>query len=258
MTQPKKDYSVPALEKAIMILNTLAEAGDQSITELHTQLQIPKSTTFVILNTLEKNHLIDKTPDGKFRLGFGLFRLGMNYYKQMDVRNIARPYLESLVSNTPFTCHLAILENNQPVYIDKVEGDGFVRFATMIGQRLPLHSSGVGKALAMGMSNEEIEKSVADRLEPLTDKSHRTLKEVLDDIETARENGYSIEDEQMEEGIRCIGSPIYNTTGKAIASISITALVRDLPASKIHQLGTKVSDTALRISMELGYQSNKS
>jgi DNA-binding IclR family transcriptional regulator len=253
MPTHKKDYSVPSLEKAITILNKLSQAEHLSISEIHTQLKLPKSTTFVILNTLERYRLIEKKADGKYSLGQGIFMLGVAYFRQIDIRRIAKPFMNDLVRGTPYTCHLAVLLNNQPVYVDKSEGNGFVRFATSIGQSLPLHMSGVGKALAIGMSDELIEQLITDTMLPLTDKSYRSVKVALDDIRFAQENGYSVEDEQMEEGIRCIGAPIYGPAGEVAAAISITALSKDLPFIKIQQVGNQVKETAEGISREMGY-----
>ncbi|MFB5662975.1 IclR family transcriptional regulator [Alteribacillus sp. HJP-4] len=249
----KKEYTVPALDKAITILNALSNTKKMTVSEIHKQLNIPKSTVFVILNTLEKNNFIEKTNDGKFSLGHAIFHLGMSYYRNADIRNVAKPYMELLIKDTSFSCHLAVLVDDQPVYIEKVKSDSFVQFATQIGDTLPLHLSGVGKALASGMNKEEIKNAVKDKLEAFTAKSYTTVEEVLEDIEDVRIMGYAIEDEQMEEGIRCIGAPILDNTGKVIAAISITSLVKDLPVAKIPIFGEKVRDTAQKISIELGY-----
>jgi DNA-binding IclR family transcriptional regulator len=239
-------------------MNALVQNGELSITEIHAHLNLPKSTIFVILNTLERSNFIEKTPDGKFRLGYGSFLLGMSYYKRLDIRDVARPHLLKLVQGTPYTCHLAILVGINPVYIDKVEGDSFIRFATSIGQTLPLYSSGVGKALASGMEYSQIRESLqleADTSE-LQDKgkSHAlNIETMMEEIEYVKKHGYIIEDELMEEGIRCIGAPIFDLSGKVIASISVTSLSKDLPAFKFHEVGEKVKDTALSISKELGH-----
>ncbi|MFZ4453651.1 IclR family transcriptional regulator [Salibacterium aidingense] len=251
----KKEYTVPALEKAIMIMNTLSYTKKMTVSEIHKQLDIPKTTVFVILNTLEKNKFIEKTSDGKFSLGHGIFHLGMSYYRNADIRNVAKPYMEKLIRNTSFSCHLAVLVENQPVYIEKVKSESFVQFATQIGDALPLHLSGVGKALASGMTNDQIKGAVENNLEVLTPKSYTTVKEVLEDIELVRKTGYAIEDEQMEEGIRCIGAPIYDNTQDVVAAISITSLVKDLPTVKIPIIGEEVANTARNISLELGYDS---
>lgn len=257
MAKTTKNYSVPALEKAIAILNGISKYGKMNIHDIHTELGIPKTTVFVILNTLERHSLIDKLDDGKYVLGHGVVYWGMNYYQQSDIRLIARPYLEKLVSGTPFTAHLAVLVNQQPVYIDKFEGNGFVRFATMAGQVLPLYASGVGKALASGMTDEEIKDALAN----IPDLSEAKLLQVTErlraDVQYVRQYGYSIEDEQMEEGIRCIGAPIYGPAGKVIASVSLTALSKDLPAIKFQMYGEQVQEAAMKISAGMGYQIGK-
>ncbi|MBW7456759.1 IclR family transcriptional regulator [Paenibacillus sepulcri] len=248
----KKDYSVPALDKAVLILHALAEQGWLSALELHAQLNIPKSTVFVLLNSLSRSRMVERHADGRYGLGHATFLLGMSYFRDLDIRRMARPHLESLVSQTPYTAHLAVLAGQQPVYIDKVEGSGFVRFATFIGQSLPLHLSGVGKALAAGMSREQ----VANALEEFPDMrdAEKSAQQLLEDVQFIRQHGFSIEDEQMEEGIRCIGSPVYDLSGNIVASISITSLSQDLPAIKFNSMGQKVREAAIHISQELGFK----
>jgi len=254
MVKTAKNYSVPAIEKAITILNGISKNGKMTINEIHSELGIPKTTVFVILNTLERHSLIEKHDDGKYVLGHGVLYWGMNYYQQSDIKQVTRPHLEKLVAGTPFTAHLAILVNDQAVYIDKSEGSGFVRFATTAGQALPLHLSGVGKALASGLTDEEIAKAMSKHSSDEESKSEKLADKLIEDVRFIRLHGYSIEDEQMEEGIRCIGAPVFGQNGHVIASISITALSKDLPAIKFHSIGEQVKETALRVSEEMGYQ----
>ena len=150
-----------------------------------------------------------------------------------------------------------MLIGKDPVYIDKVEGDGFVRFATIIGQTLPLYASGVGKALAMGMDDDELRSMVGEQLQPLTSKSFRTIDELLEDVRLARKMGYAVEDEQMEERIRCIGAPVRDAAGHIVAAISITSLVHHLPVLKIPEVGQRVANCAAKISEELGWHAEE-
>lgn len=256
MAQGTKDYSVPALEKAIAILNALA-ANELTVSDLHSQLKFPKTTTFVILNTLEQHEIICKTAEGKYRLGPGVIHWGIRYFDSMDIVQITRPHLERLVEGKPYTCHLAVLIGDKPVYCDKVEGNGFVRFATTIGQSQPLHQSSVGKALAAGLSDDEIRRLLPEDMGESTSKSIRTVEKFLEEVQFVRENGFAIEDEEFEEGVRCIGAPIRNYTGNIIASLSITALSKDLPAVKFMVIGEEVKQTAELISRDLGYLGQK-
>ncbi|WP_127579346.1 IclR family transcriptional regulator [Paenibacillus koleovorans] len=252
MAQGTKDYSVPALDKAIAILNALTEE-ELTIGDLHGRLNLPKTTTFVILNTLEQYQIIGKTADGKYRLGPGVMRWSNRYLNSMDLVQLARPHLQRLVETTPYTAHLAVLVNQQPVYCDKVEGSGFVRFATSVGQSQPLYRSSVGKALASGMSDEDIVRALPEQLTGYTTKSIRSVEQFMEEVRFVREHGFSLEDEEFEEGIRCIGAPIRDVSGSIVASMSITALSKDLPAVKFMTIGEKVKATAQRISVDLGY-----
>lgn len=256
MAQGTKEYSVPAIEKTILILNALSEA-ELSASDLHIQLKLPKSTTFVIMNTLEQNDLIQKTPEGKYRLGHGVLRWGISYFKAMDLVRIARPFLESLAQDTPFTAHLAVPVENKPVYADKVEGKGFVRFATTIGQAQPLFQSSVGKAIICDKTEEEIVHILNQDATLSTQQIDRMLEKIKGDVLFVREHGFVIEDQEFEEGIRCIGAPIRNSSGGIIASISITSLVKDLPAIKFITIGNLVKETAGQISRAMGYLGGK-
>lgn len=250
----QKEYSVPAIERAIVILDTLAERN-LTINEVHQELGIPKTSAFVILNTLEKHHLIERNTDGTFKLGHRTFQWGMRFYNDIDLVNISRPFIEQLVKNTPYTGHLAILADNLPVYIDKVEGNGFVRFATSVGQQLPLHLSGVGKALGVGLDDETILASIRKYSDAATeDDVKNKLVQFKEDISFFRKNEYSVEDEEMEEGIRCLAVPVYGPNKEVLAAISITALSKDLPIVKFSEWGEKAQQSALEISKTVGYK----
>lgn len=252
MAQGTKEYSVPALEKTILILNALA-VKELTAGDLHTQLKLPKTTTFVILNTLEQHAIIRKTQDGKYRLGPGVLHWATRFLHSVDIVPFARPYLESLVEDTPYTGHLAVLIDQKAVYCDKVEGNGFVRFATAVGQSQPLHQSSVGKALVSDMTDQELKLLWPDDTNPSTGKSIRSADQFIEDIQFVKLNGFSIEDEEFEEGVRCLGAPIRNHAGSIVAALSVTALSKDLPAVKFMTIGEKVKTTALNISRELGF-----
>lgn len=246
----KKDYSVPAVERAIEILDALTERS-LTANQIHHELNIPKTSTFVILNTLEKHFLIERKEDGSYKLSHRTFKWGMHYYNQIDLVNIAHPLIEQLVENTPYTGHLAILAGNQPVYIDKVEGNGFVRFATSIGQQLPLHSSGVGKAFGIQLDNQSISEAIG-RYSKKPEEKQEIIEHYKNDIDFLRQNGYAIEDGEMEDSIRCLAVPVYGPNKEILAAISITALAKDLPVIRFDHWGERAKQMSFEISKKLG------
>lgn len=255
METPKK-YTVPALEKALAIIETLADQeSPMGVSELCKKVNVPKTSAFFILNTLEQNQYITKTEEGKYLLGNRFVNLGQSILNKIDIRQSAKPFMEELCKDSGFTVHLAILDQGEAVYVEKVESQAFVKFSTYIGQRLPLHVSGVGKALASQLSDEELEQ-IVERLglPARTENTVTTLKEFKAVLASARQQGYAIEDEEGELGIRCIGASIFGHDGKMKAAISITALRSELPAQDIPVIGEKVRRTAMKISAHLGYR----
>lgn len=251
-----KDYSVPALEKSIKLLNALSASGALTINELHERSAVAKSTIFVILSTLERHSLVEKTDDGKYRLGHGIFEWGRSFHQRLDLNPVARPYLEQLVAGTPYTAHLAVLAENRAVYIDKCEGGGFVRFTTGPGHSLPLAVSAVGKALLSGMDDEALRRLITDELlhGRAADAAHSppSPEAALEEIAFVRKHGFAIDDGQTVEGVVSIGSPIRDASGAVVAAIDITALRKDLPAYRLLETGEAVRIAADRISTQLG------
>ncbi len=249
-------YNVPALEKAIAIIETLSEEEEPiGVSELCKLLDIPKTSVYFILNTLDHQQYISKTEDGKYKLGNKFITIGLKILNKIDIRIIAKPFMEALLRETGFTVHLAVLDHHEAMYIEKVENQAFVKFSTYIGQRLPLHASGVGKALASHMTDAQLDEMIEKfGLPAKTENTITSPKEFKASLEISREQGYAIEDEEGEQGIRCIGSSIFGNDGKQRAAISVTAIRSELPAQDIPALAEKVRQTAMKISEQLGYQ----
>ncbi|TBL71065.1 IclR family transcriptional regulator [Paenibacillus thalictri] len=259
MLTTDKKYNVPALEKAIAIIETLSQHNDPvGVSELCKLLDIPKTSVFFILNTLEQHQYIAKTQDGKYTLGTQFINIGLAVLNKIDIRVFARPYLEKLQNETGFTVHLAILDNWEAMYVEKVENNAFVKFSTYIGQRQPLHVTGVGKAIAAYMPEHQLEECL--RVKGLPEKTEKTITNVNDfkiALEAIRKQGYAVEDEEGESGVRCVGAPVFDHQGNLKAAISITALRTDLPIHDIAKVGEKVKASALEISAQLGYYGTK-
>lgn len=255
LTDKSKKYNVPALEKALLIIETLStEPEAVGVSELCKRLHIPKTSAFFILNTLDQHEYIMKSEDGKYKLGNKFINIGLNILSKLDIRQIAKPYMDELLKETNFTVHLAVLDNCEAMYVEKVENQAFVKFSTYIGQRQPLHASGVGKALACMLPEDRLDEIVSKvGLPAKTENTITSVKDFKIKLADSKSQGYAIEDEEGEYGIRCIGAPIMSHTGSVVAAIGITALRSDLPIENIPLLGVKLRDTARKISAQMGY-----
>ncbi|WP_409342458.1 IclR family transcriptional regulator [Paenibacillus sp. MBLB4367] len=250
-----KKYTVPALEKAIAIIETLFKHDEPiGVSELCKMVDIPKTSVFFILNTLDHHEYITKTEDGKYKLGTKFLTIGLTQLSKIEIRELARPLMDKLLRETGFTVHLAVLDNGEAMYLEKVESGKFVKFSTYVGQRLPLHASGVGKAMAAYIPDDRLDQILETRGMP--QKTENTITNAADfkkALDVIRKQGYSTEDEEGELGIRCIGSAIFDHTKQLKAAISITGLRTDMPIQQIPALGALVNQAAQDISRRLGF-----
>lgn len=250
-----KTQSAPAVERALSILELLAKSKTGlTLPELRRRLSLPKSSTHCLLVTLQRAgyvHRNEKT--GRYMFGLKLFGIANMALSGIELRDQARPFLHSLMERTRLTVHLAILEQNECVLIDRYEPPGLLRLATWIGRRMDVHCTGVGKALIAYLPEEELNTLIREhglpRHNSRTISSARRLKE---DLAQVRRLGYSLDNEEDEVGLSCIGAPIRDHAGQVIAAISVAGPTAQI-TSNPHSLGEKVKQTAGAISHQLGF-----
>ncbi len=250
-----KTKSVPALERALSILEVLAESrGGLSLSQLTARLGLPKSSTHCILLTLERRgYLRRHEGTGRYMFGFEVFGLANMALNGMELREEARPYLETLRDNTGLTVHMGILERNEAVLIEKIEPSGPLKLATWIGKRMPLHCTGVGQALVAYLPEGEIDQWIRQGLLRYNENTIVSSRKFKEKLALVRKLGHSYDDEEETIGLRCLGAPIRNLTGKVIAAISVAGTVAQINLQNLPALVSQVKQTAASISQRLGY-----
>jgi DNA-binding IclR family transcriptional regulator len=256
MSQNHESPSV-AVERALFILEAVAhEPEGLSNAEISRKLQIPKSSASYILRTLETQGYLNRDDDsGRYRVGLKILSLSRGALSGIDVREVALPIMRHLVEKTSLTCHLAILDGPEAVYIEKVEPPGFIRMDTWVGRRMRVHATSVGKALVAHISLERLEKIVSERpMEKRTPKTITTLPRLLKDLEKVRAQGYAVDDEENNLGARCVGAPIFNQQGIIEASLGLSGTTNQVNAHTMPRILEALKDAARHISMQLGYR----
>ncbi|HZQ54611.1 MAG TPA: IclR family transcriptional regulator [Bryobacteraceae bacterium] len=251
----RKNYSVPAVERAFDILELLVSSGtSRNVTEISRQLKIPKSSVFGILHTLRQRGYIEKMDDERYNLSLKLFGLGASIIASLDIRQQAGPVLRSLAAETNITAHLGVLATDEAVYIDKAEAPGAIRLTTYVGCRAPLHSTGMGKALLAWTSDGEVDRIIASRgltaFTPRTISSPAALKAELAQV---RANGYAVAIEENEPGVCGIGAPVFDHTGHVAAAVNLGGTVLQIKRKDIQFLGACVVRAAAEMSRRLGF-----
>lgn len=256
MSQNHESPSV-AVERALSMLEAVAhEPEGLSNAEISRRLHIPKSSASYILRTLEtQGYLHRDGENGKYRVGLKILSLSRGALSGIDVREVALPIMRNLVEKTSLTCHLAILDGPEAVYIEKVEPPGFIRMDTWVGRRMRVHATSVGKALVAHTSAEQLEKIISEQpMERRTPKTITTLPRLLKELEKVRAQGYAVDDEENNLGARCVGAPIFNQQGLIEASLGLSGTIQQVSAHTMPRILEHLKDAARHISMQLGYR----
>ena len=239
-------------------MQEIADAGEEiGAQEIGSALRLHISTVFRFLQTLMNNGVVERNSrNGKYRLGMKLLDWGMQVLRQMDLRRDALPYLRELRENTRQTVHMTVYDRGAAIYVDKIQGTSPLRGFSEIGKAAPLHCTGVGKALMAGLSPAELSELLKTyqlrRFTPNTITNAGILKK---EMERIRVQGYALDNEEHEPGIRCVAAPIRNHTGKVVASISIAGRTTDITPRRIPRLIQAVKETAQKIGARLGHGS---
>lgn len=249
--------SVQSVDRALTIVDLLKnEPNGLGVTELADLLDVAKSTIHRLLTSLlNKGYVRKDNKTAKYKLGLNLIELGNIVTQSLDLRNVASEYLKKLVDETGETAHLVILENGEIVYIDKVESTQTIRMYSQVGRRAPVHCTGAGKVILAFSSEHEVDQILEEKgLRKFTENTITSKKEFKENLIEIKNKGYSIDDEEHELGIRCIGAPIFDHRGKITAGISITGPFMRMTYEKIEEYNDKVVYLANEISKRLGYK----
>lgn len=230
------------------------EHTEWGVREVADRLKLAKSTTHDLLASLAQVGFLNKTTEGRYRLGWRLVTLSETLLATTELRHEARPVMEALAAQYKETIHLAVLDDTKAVYVDKLEGMQAVRVElTSLGTRLYPHCSALGKILLAYSPEEEARRIIRTaglpRFTPNTITDEETLCQTLTQI---RKQGYACDFEEILPDLCCVGAPIYNYSGRVIAAISMS-----LPTYRFRRSQTEYRDAIVRtakiISDRLGY-----
>lgn len=221
-SEAQRKAPIQSVERAINILECFENSEQLSLSEIGKALGLHKSTTFGLVSTLETYRLVEKDPiSRKYRLGIELFRLGNKV--NVDIRSIVAPYLDKLVSTYCETANFVIFDKDSIVYMEKKESPYSMRIATVLGQREPLYRTATGKSILSCLPLETA-KSILEQteFEQRTDKTLLSAKAVLEELNSIRENGYAIDNEELEQGVICVGAALMDSTNEPVGAISVS------------------------------------
>lgn len=245
---------VNALHRGLQILELLAGPNKRwSTSEISRKLKIPKSSSSYLLHTLQLRGYVRRDEGGNYRLSMKMLALSNTAVHGIEVREAALPILRRLVHETGFTGHLAVLDGSEAVYIERVPSSGFIQMDTWVGRRMPLHSSGTGKALLAFSSAEQVEPLLETaELKRSTPKTITSLPKLRQELKKIRDLGFAVDNEENTPGVRCVAAPVFGRSGALSAALSVTGPVQQLTNDGVTRLSGKVKAAAQQMTNALG------
>ena len=243
-----------SLEKAIDMLEAVGAATDGlSQTELATQLSLPRTTTYRLLATLVARGMLRRDPLRKvYRLGFRCFEMARQAYTMPDLAAAAALEMRGLRDLTGETCYLATLDGLEVISLERCDGAHSVRSAAVLGQRKPVHCTSQGKAILSVMQAASREEIVRDMtLKSFTPHTITDRRRLNAELKITAARGYAIDDEEIVEGVRCVGAPIVDAAGVVRGAISVAGPAYRLTRARVELLGPEVAQAARRVGAQL-------
>jgi IclR family KDG regulon transcriptional repressor len=235
-TPPKQGTLSQTVSRALAILRSFdRDRRELGVTEISQRLALPKTIVFRLIQTLKEYDFLEQNLDNsKYRIGIGVFEIG-NLFKNSTLEAESAPFMRHLVDETGHTAQLAVLHRNEMVIIARMEGRGPVKYGVSVGERRPIHSSAVGKAVLSILNTEQIDDILSQgQLKRMTVNTVTERKALIADLALTRERGYSINWEENTIGVASLAAPVSSRHADTLAALAVAfpasaAAKKDLP-----------------------------
>ena len=258
MAKREKDsYVIQSVTNALNLLEEFKGDRDElGVTELSKRLNLHKNNIFRLLATLEARGYIEQNKATEnYRLGVKSLELGQTFIKQLGLVRQAKPFLEEIVKECNEMAYIGAIRQHSVVYLHVEEADQTVKVAHRVGWRFPIHCTCIGKAQIAYASEEELEKlGILDNMERFTSNTIVDKVEFVKHLKEVAKRGYAIDNEEYNQGVRCVGVPIRNYTGKVVGGISVSGpsfrMTDEIVRGKIIPV---VKEAGVKVSKRLGF-----
>lgn len=249
-------YSLESIDRMIAVLNALESAHDQSLEQVARGSGLSESTALRYLMSLAKHDFVERNArTGTFRLGLRLFRLGTLAVDRRDVVDIARSAMDQLLRTFGESVNLATRQAGNIVLISVLDSPNPVRKGSRVGETDVWHATSLGKAILAQMGDAEAQGILASvALTAFTPNTMTTVEAVLRDLKAVRTRGYSIDDEEAVEGLRCVGAAIRDHDGNPTYGLSVSGPKSRMSYGRIQEIGHALAESAGDLSRQLGHR----
>lgn len=253
-------YVIPSLDRAISVLEFLSDAPrGLPLAELGRMSEIPKSTLFRILVTLQKRHCVTwHEKERVYRLGSRLWELGNRFLDQSDLYPTASRHMEALADRCGETVFLGTLEDGEIIYLRRVESPKSITIVKNLGQRVPAHCTATGMAVLAFLPEDEVDgiwdEHGLQAYNEATVIDRATLKHRLTEI---RDNGYAVVDGEYNSELLCISAPIFDHTHYPRASLTVAMLTSQANADRVRSVAGMIQEAVGEVSRSMGFLADR-
>jgi len=245
--------SVKSAERVLQVFELLTHHPEGlTIKEISENLSFPQSSTSNLIGTLSTQSYLSIDPMKKYKLGPKLIHIGTMAMENLDISLVAKPYLEKLMQTVQETVFMATLSEDELVYVLKIDSKRSIRTTAQTGFRKPLYCTGLGKTFLANMSVPE-RTQILDKIDlvPITTKTITNREELEKELYQYSLIGYTIDDEENEEGLYCVAAPVFAADRKIHAAISAAGPKERMMAQQA-EIVEKVLWTSRKISESIG------
>lgn len=246
--------SVQSLDRALNLLELIAEEDGLILTDLAQRAGVAPSTAHRILTTLQTHDYVDHDEErGLWLIGVKAFEVGSSFLRNRKLVGIGRTVMRELAGDCGESVNLAIEDAGSIVFVSQIESHHPIRAFHRPGSRGAIHASGVGKALLASLSADAVRSTLHKTgMERFTSRTIVEPDRLFAELETARARGWAVDDEERTTGMRCVAAAIYNEYGEAIAGLSVSGPTVRLTDERLGELGPLVRRAAQKITASIG------
>jgi len=245
---------IQSLARGLRILEILADSPrGVSVTELAEQLDLDKGSASRLVATLANYAYAEKDPiSRRYSLGPQVVSLSRSLLSRLPLREVAKPFLRELMEKTGECAHAGILAQKRVLYIDQVESPASLRVNAEVGSLAPLHCTALGKVLLAWCRG-----IVPENLERFTEHTLTTPDALRRNLEVVREQGYAVDDEEFDLGVRCVAAPVFDYREKVIGCIGISGPVTRMTPDKMSAFAELVLQISGKLSEKMRFSTNR-
>jgi DNA-binding IclR family transcriptional regulator len=248
-THLTESSSVQSVDRALMILEILAERGESGVTEIAADLGVHKSTASRLMTALLNRGLVDQVSErGRYRLGLGLVRLAGSVTSSLDAVSGSRAVTKALAAEVGETVNIAVLDNNRVLYVDQVIGPSMVSMRSWLGQSVPTHCTATGKVLTAWLDKPERIAAQPSSWKKLAPNTITTADALERELEQVRELGFAVANQEMETDFVAVAAPIRDEHDEVTAALVISGPASRIKSEDFASLGHIVKQSASKLS----------